>query len=263
MPTRSALAWRASGRRGDARALPQILAALDDVNPEVREAAVASLPQYGAMALESLDRVLRFERDSAVRLAAIQVLGQIQCANEQTVVRLSGLLNEPDTGMPTAVVSALARAEGPAATDGLHAAANDPDPGVRIAALQALVARVHDGGAAEAVTGSSRRPGRRGADGRSGFAEGVDQIGRRPKVTRRGVGSAVLAAAAGGGAWRGLARALDALERPLDGLGEDARGRIPIPRPPVRTAGAALSPARAGDRGLRPVAFPRRSYSDR
>jgi HEAT repeat protein/PBS lyase HEAT-like repeat-containing protein len=140
------------GARGDEDAVPHILAALDDVSPEVRHAALVSLSQYGARALEPLHRVLRREPDHAVRLVALQVLAQVPGGTAETVALLSELLGEQDARIRAAVVPALARAGGPRATERLHMAADDAHPEVRLAALQALAWSVRDHAAAATLT---------------------------------------------------------------------------------------------------------------
>ncbi|HEX9871604.1 MAG TPA: HEAT repeat domain-containing protein [Candidatus Tectomicrobia bacterium] len=146
--------WRVEqlGARGDAQALAPLLAALGDADPGVRQGAVASLTQYGERGLEAVQALLPYEPDHAVRLVALQVMGQVGKADDHTGALLHAMLMDDDPQTRAAVVAAFGSVGGPRATEALHTAARDRAPEVRLAALQALARSIHDAAARATVT---------------------------------------------------------------------------------------------------------------
>jgi HEAT repeat protein len=70
-------AIQAMGRSGADRWLPLLEAALRSADPDVRQAAAASLANYEADAVPMLTMVVREDQEAPVRLEAIQSLGTI------------------------------------------------------------------------------------------------------------------------------------------------------------------------------------------
>src|SRR6185295_9567118 len=118
----------------DEWALNRLVAALDDGDAEVREAAVAALGSLGPLAVAPVSALLQREPKPEIRSAALQLLGELGGA---PAAELMPFLADSDPGVRRAAAFAL-RGGGPTADDALHAAALDEDPEVRQGALDAL-----------------------------------------------------------------------------------------------------------------------------
>lgn len=129
------------GENNSSVAVPNLLAALGDPQPEVRRAAAWALSKIGQQALiapmvvPGLFEVL-YSEDPAVREAAIMALGPIKHADVPNA--LLWALGDPDQGVREAAADALGNL-GRETIDVLVGALNHEHPGVRAAITMALV----------------------------------------------------------------------------------------------------------------------------
>lgn len=117
-----------------------LLAVLDDSDPEIRLAAVVSLAMHGSEAKTAVAGLIARLRDDdlLVRQAAVDALGQLQAAD--AVGPLTELLTDPSIDIRRSVAVALGKI-GPSAStasEALGKALTDLDEDVRMAAAVAL-----------------------------------------------------------------------------------------------------------------------------
>jgi HEAT repeat protein len=131
---RRATAAFALGDMGSARAVPQLIAAMDDRDREVRTAAARSLGRLDAVS--AAPRLVEALASGAVPRA---VAGQALIAiGPAAATELHPLLSSPDESMRRAAAEVLGLIGGGAEAPLLAAAAMDPAAEVRGAALRAL-----------------------------------------------------------------------------------------------------------------------------
>ncbi|HEX3763325.1 MAG TPA: HEAT repeat domain-containing protein [Kofleriaceae bacterium] len=139
---RRILALRALGNAGDAAALPAIQLALDDSDPDLREAAVQALSSVMAPGVDELiTRVLRHDASPRVRARAIFVAGQRDPTTYADAIA-DLAVRDPDGSVRSSAVALLGHllATAPRAREALaQVASADPDPELRKRAHQLLV----------------------------------------------------------------------------------------------------------------------------
>ncbi|HOX07626.1 MAG TPA: HEAT repeat domain-containing protein [Planctomycetota bacterium] len=124
------------GSYGGPQALALTALHADNLDPDVRRAAVVAMSQFGgAEARKVLAGALR-DREARVRLAAVQTLGEI--GGDQTLELLTQLLESEEAALRTAAVQAIGAAGGTRAFGLLVRATEHKDIAVRTRALQEL-----------------------------------------------------------------------------------------------------------------------------
>jgi len=115
---------------------PDLLALLEDADPQVREAAAQLLGEDGDPA--AVDPLLELLHDpaEAVRAAATEALGWMR--SRQALPALSGALHDPSDLVRAAAARALGRIRDPSALSTLQPLAADPSTDVRRAVAEAL-----------------------------------------------------------------------------------------------------------------------------
>ncbi|SFG99543.1 HEAT repeat [Halopelagius inordinatus] len=132
----SELRWNAVaalGRIGDPRAIPTVVAALDDDDPSVRRRACRASARLETTAATSplCDRATT-DPSADVRREAIDALGRLGEADARVVTAMESVLGDAPTPLRRAAVTALGRLGGPKARRLLREAAeNDPSESVR------------------------------------------------------------------------------------------------------------------------------------
>ena len=124
-------AW-ALGEIGDRRAIPPLVAAMGDPDPEVRKYATRSLVKFGREATVALIAALDHPSPE-LRHYAVRALGEIR--DERSVEPLLAAGGKVDRDV---YLWALGRLGDPRGFAAVAAAVDDPDPEVRLAAIQAL-----------------------------------------------------------------------------------------------------------------------------
>ncbi|MCZ6644264.1 MAG: HEAT repeat domain-containing protein [Gammaproteobacteria bacterium] len=113
-----------------------LIAALDDLDPLVREGAIDALGDRGdPEGISGLQRAL-YSEHSWLKLSAIEALADI--GTDDAALALGPHLSDDDSEMREAVVEALADIGSEAARGFLHQALLDSDPNVREMASEAL-----------------------------------------------------------------------------------------------------------------------------
>jgi len=136
-------AAEALGRIGNVAAgfaVPALIIALDDADNNVKEKALEALGNFGESAVPALPRLLSALEDDnpKVRRAAAITLGRLQIANARTA--LEGACADREAAVRAAAITALhdLPEPGDATFTIMHHALQDADPGVRVAAINAL-----------------------------------------------------------------------------------------------------------------------------
>jgi hypothetical protein len=110
-PLVRAAAAEALGKIGDPRAIPPLIKALDDERYMVRWDAVKALGELKAgPAIPNLERVAKTDRQSDVRLAAVNVLGKI--GGKEAIGPLIDVLSDKDENIAYFASQNLARLTG-------------------------------------------------------------------------------------------------------------------------------------------------------
>ena len=123
-----------SHRRSEDRGVATAARGLEDTNPEVADAAVATLASYGQRAIPAAVSLLT-HKDPAVRARAVAVLGRV--AHPDAIPALVGALANADPAVAAASAKTLGM-KGQVAVQALIRALEDPDPSVRAKAAEAL-----------------------------------------------------------------------------------------------------------------------------
>jgi len=123
-----------SHRRSQEREVAIAARGLEDTNPEVADAAVATLASYGQRAIPAAAALLT-HKDPAVRARAVAVLGRV--AHPDAIPALVRALADADPAVRAASAKTLGM-KGQVAVQPLIGALEDPDPSVRASAAQAL-----------------------------------------------------------------------------------------------------------------------------
>jgi len=131
-PSRRYVAAWALGERGDPRAVPALVAALGDRDQEVCKYAARSLVKFGREATPALLEALQ-NPSERVRHYAVRALGEIR--DERSIEPLLAAGGKLDREVH---LWALGRLGDRRAFDRIAAAVADPDPAVRLTAIQAL-----------------------------------------------------------------------------------------------------------------------------
>ncbi|HEY3282866.1 MAG TPA: HEAT repeat domain-containing protein [Armatimonadota bacterium] len=122
------------GRLDDTRAVPALLAHLNDTAPNIRRNVIRSLGQItDSRATLEIARVMR--EDPQVRMEAITALGEI--GDPRGVDPLVDLFKGYDLEVPTAAIAALTKI-GPSSLPRLLREAKNPDPEIRLYATRGL-----------------------------------------------------------------------------------------------------------------------------
>jgi hypothetical protein len=121
---------------GDEWGFSRLLTALQDRDPGVREAAITALNSHGPPAIKPVTLLLQTETQSPVRIAALQLLGNFGLS--ELAGLFHGMLGDSDPGVRRAAVEALVQADASLSSEALRTAALDQDVGVRAAALDGL-----------------------------------------------------------------------------------------------------------------------------
>jgi HEAT repeat protein len=122
-------------RRGDGAARDALRAKLDDATAEVRAAAVEALDPAADVALL---RTLSEAPASVVRLAAVRKLALTAPDPETSIVLARVARHDPSAAVQVAALRALAH-QGPASFELIEARLDDPQPALRVAAIDELV----------------------------------------------------------------------------------------------------------------------------
>jgi HEAT repeat protein len=110
---------------------------LDDPLPEVREAAAFGVGRCGGEGIDAVEVALDRESEPRVRQALFTALGDL--GGDRVVMRLSrAAAADPDPGIRFAAIRALGRSGSVRAIEPLLSTLDDPRPELRIAALHAL-----------------------------------------------------------------------------------------------------------------------------
>jgi len=127
----------AIGDVGDRSLLPEVHAALEDENLEVREAASRLLQQVGNASSRRPLRLALKDKEPIVRSNAAEAL--VLLAEDGDFAVLEAVLeSDPDAGVRARTAAALGQVSGSAARRLLLMAVRDPSPTVRIEAVESL-----------------------------------------------------------------------------------------------------------------------------
>src|SRR5262249_28182326 len=118
------------------KVVPALIAALDDSDNDVGQAAASTLPKMGKAAVPALMDAMKSDKVK-LRNTAIIVLGQIGGEAEKAIPQLKAFLLNPDKGAAEHAADALAGIGTPAVAT-LQAAAEDENPKTRSLALRSL-----------------------------------------------------------------------------------------------------------------------------
>ena len=122
---------------GELGAVEELAKAVSSTDPSVRHLAISKLASFGARAIPVLTAALENEDPDCVAQAA-SILGSMQPPPTAAVPALARALQRPEPLVRMRVVDALERIGGPDAEAALQQVGDDPDLLVRSAALAAL-----------------------------------------------------------------------------------------------------------------------------
>ncbi len=123
------------------RTLGEVETDLTNHSPSVRLEAVKALLGFGPQAAPILMRVMKNDADAEVRMSAIGALADINPLSKETIQGILAALNDPDGGVKYAageVLYAIGPKLGPEVVPTLVSALMDPNPTVQQMALQLL-----------------------------------------------------------------------------------------------------------------------------
>ncbi|WP_414569567.1 HEAT repeat domain-containing protein [Nostoc sp. CCY 9925] len=129
------------GKIGSPKVVKPLIAKLDDIDKDVRQAVVELLGQIGARAVEPLIAKLN-DSDSDMRRTVVGALGEIKDA--RAVEPLIAKLNDSDSDVQQAVASALGEIKDARAVEPLIAKLNNSDSDMRRTVVGALSWFCHD-----------------------------------------------------------------------------------------------------------------------
>jgi len=127
----------ALGKIGDEKAIPALLAALNDEMPVVRRLAASSLAKIGKPAVEELVKILKSGESPALRKSAALVLGKI--GDAQAVAPLITALDDSDVKVRITTARALGRLDDESAVLPLIKLLPNSSPELSKAAADSLV----------------------------------------------------------------------------------------------------------------------------
>ena len=124
------------GKRGDAAAVPALLALAKAGDKAARVAAIRALPEIGDASAAPALVALLGDADSDVAKVAKDALGAL--AGPQADAAIAAMLKSPDPATRRVAIDQIAQRRSANAIPALLKAAEDPEPSVRVAGLKAL-----------------------------------------------------------------------------------------------------------------------------